>query len=56
VKRGRKIVKPRVALVAGRAVVMLRHQPSGRKRYTVGYSGSQLTLPSTSAAVRVKVR
>jgi hypothetical protein len=56
VRRGSRVVKAGVTLVGGRAVVVLRKQPSGVKRYTVGYSGSGQTLPATSPAIRVKVR
>jgi len=56
VRRGATLVKGAMALVNGRAVVVLRKQRSGVKRYTVGYSGSAQTLPATSPTIRVKVR
>jgi protocatechuate 3,4-dioxygenase beta subunit len=55
VKRGAKVVAGDVAVVDGRAVVKLRRQPSGARRYTVLYGGSAQTLPGTSA-VKVRVR
>ena len=56
VLRGTKVVKSDVVLVDGRAVVKLRHQPAGRRRYSVTYSGTSEMLPATSPTVVVKVR
>jgi hypothetical protein len=55
VRRGAKVVTRTVTLVGGRAVVVLRKQPVGTKRYTVLYGGSAQTLPS-AATVKVRVR
>jgi hypothetical protein len=56
VRRGSRVVKREVVLAGGRAVVLLRKQPSGRQRYTVSYGGAGQTLPGTSPTVRVRVR
>jgi hypothetical protein len=55
IKRGTKVVKRGVVLVNGGAVITLKRQPSGARRYTVLYVGSTQTLPS-SRAVKVRVR
>jgi hypothetical protein len=56
VKRGTRIVKRGVVLVDGAAVITLRRQPSGIRRYTVVYSGSTQVLPRASARLRIRVR
>jgi len=56
IKRGARVVKRDVVLVGGRAVVTLKRQPSGVRRFTASYSGAAQTLPATSASIRVKVR
>ena len=55
VLRGGKVVKSGVALVDGRARIVLRGQRSGTRRYTVSFDGAAQTLPSTSPTFRVKV-
>ena len=55
VKRGAKVVKSGVVLVDGRAVITLKRQPAGHRRYTVSYEGSTQTLPG-SGSLKVKVR
>lgn len=55
VKRGTKIVKRGVALVDGAAVIRLRRQPAGTRRYTVSFGGSDQILPG-AAAMRIRVR
>jgi hypothetical protein len=55
VRRGRKVVARDVALVGGRAVVVLKKQPEGRARYRVDYDGSAQTLASRSKSFRVQV-
>lgn len=55
VLRGRKVVKTGVALVGGRARIVLRGQPSGRGRYAVTYDGATQTLPSRSPRIPLTV-
>lgn len=55
VRRGTKVVKRAVALAGGKAVIVLRGQPSGWKRYSVVFGGAGPTLPSTSPTIRVNV-
>ena len=55
VLRGRKVVKSGVALVGGRATIVLHGQPSGRGRYAVAYDGATQTLSSRSSRIRITV-
>lgn len=56
IKRGSKTIKSGVVLVDGVAVVKLRHQPSGKRKYSVVYSGTSKIASSTSPRLTIKVR
>jgi hypothetical protein len=56
VRRSSKVVQRGVTLVDGRAVIVLRHQPSRAQRYSVSYQGSVATRPSASGTLEITVR
>lgn len=56
IKRGSKTIASGVVLTNGVAVVKLKNQPSGKRKYSVVYGGTSTILSSTSPTVTVKVK
>jgi hypothetical protein len=56
IKRGSKTIKTGVVLADGVAVVKLRNQPSGKRKYSAVYGGTSKILSSTSSKVTITVK
>lgn len=56
IKRGSKTIMTGVVLTKGVAVVKLKNQPAGKRKYSVVYGGTSKILSSASSKVTVKVK